>query len=419
MKPTRMHYFTNWRSRPVKAVCASVATFSLLFCLWSLTVWAEEPAACQQTAFALQEASTIRNLVAKRSVPCKRESKAEIKAFLQRSLEEDLPPERLKYEEMLYKAIGLIPEKYDYKQGLITFLVSQIGGYYDPKTKRFIMADWIPVGSIKGVLVHELTHALQDQHFDLVDFIKPENLTTDEGLARMALVEGDASAVMFDAMRANAHLPPLSSEVSIDSIILAQVLGQGMIKRVPESIKAMMLFPYTAGLRYAHTLLRKGGYSRINGAFRNAPRTSREILHPEDYLERPFRSAIPEAHEVMPGRLLYSDVLGEFGVSSIFAGRPSQKLTGVKAAVGWIGDRAVVVERSDGSIAIAWRTRWETSQDAAEFCSSYRDYLEYRHGGSFSADGVLKRQGGLIKLRCSTSEVLFSSLNLAEERTGN
>lgn len=396
----------------VKKIFTAVLALNALFCLWTLTVNAEVDSSCKQTRRSLQEASEIRNLNAKRDVPCRRESKAEIRRFLQRSLEQDLPPERLQHEETLYKAIGLLPEQYDYKQGLISFLVSQVGGYYDPKTKRFIMADWIPVGSIKGVLIHELTHALQDQHFDLLDFIDPKNLTTDEGLARMALVEGDASAVMFDAMRAKARLPRLSRETSIDSIILAQVLGQGMIKSVPESIKAMMLFPYTSGLRYAHALLREGGYSRINMAFKSTPRTSREILHPEEYLQRSFRSAIPRADEVIPGRLVYSDVLGEFGISSIFAGRPSQKLLGVKAAVGWMGDRAVIVEQSNATRVVGWLTRWETSQDAAEFCQIYREYLEYRYGPLFSKEGRLKEQTRGVSLHCATKEVLFTSSRL-------
>ena len=381
---------------------------TLLFALTTVSPsWADSVDYCKQTSRLLGEASRIRQLEPKRTVPCKLESRAQIRTFLDRSIEEDLPPERLYYEEILFKAIGLIPESYDYKEGLVRFLVSQIGGYYDPKSKQFIMADWLPSNSVPGVFIHELTHALQDQYFNLLQIIDPKQLTTDESLARMALIEGDASAVMFDALRARAKLTPLREEQSVDGIILAQVLAQGVVHGVPESIKGMMLFPYTTGLRFVHALLREGGYSKVDEAFKRMPKTAREILHPEDYLIGAFRSELPKAKDVLDGKIVYSDVLGEFAISSIFAGDGLQKLEGAKAADGWMGDRAVIVERSDKRHIIGWLSRWETERDAQQFCGAFQGALERHYGTVFTETRTALVKNGVLSISCGRKKVFF------------
>jgi hypothetical protein len=117
---------------------------------------------CALTDEALKHASEVRELKPLSAVPCVVEDKAAVTQFLQDTIREDLPPQKLAMEELAYRAIGLIPDSFDYQHGLVEFLVGQIGGYYNPKKKLFVMAGWLPASVQQGVAVHELTHALQE-----------------------------------------------------------------------------------------------------------------------------------------------------------------------------------------------------------------------------------------------------------------
>jgi hypothetical protein len=146
-------------------------------------------------------------------VPWGRVSEAELRREVAADFREDLPPERLAAVELSLKAFGLIPESMELATYVPELLTSQIAGFYDPHRKMLAVVDR-PGGLLgkdavarfgtevahkmeDGLLVHELTHAIQDQHFDLDRLSDPDPLS-DSGVARLALVEGDASLVMFD-----------------------------------------------------------------------------------------------------------------------------------------------------------------------------------------------------------------------------
>ena len=62
------------------------------------------------------------------------------------------------------------------------------------------MADWVPAEMQRPVLAHELTHALQDQHFGLEKFLKRIPGNDDASLARNSLIEGEGLAIMMDVV---------------------------------------------------------------------------------------------------------------------------------------------------------------------------------------------------------------------------
>jgi len=335
---------------------------------------------CALSVEALGHASAVRELKARSSVSCVVEDRAAVTRFIQDTIREDLPPEKLAMEERAYRAVGLLPDSFDYQHGLVDFLVSQIGGYYNPKKKLFVMAGWLPASVQGGVAVHELTHALQDQHYNLSSIINAKDATTDSGLAASALIEGDASAVMFDYERRAAGQAALQSAKSIETMLLLQIVGLGLGSEVPESLKSLLVFPYTSGLRFVHEMLKEGGYNLVHQAYSRVPSTTREILHPEQYLKRSFSPQIPANSELRGGpegvTPEYTDVLGEFGISVVFRGALATRDRGVSAAVGWVGDKLGIFPVRDGIRTISWLTRWESEEDATEFATLYREYLE-------------------------------------------
>lgn len=120
----------------------------------------------------LKETSKIRELPILYPVKSGTKSRAQIERMVLKNLSNESAPESLKNDELLLKKLGLVPKDFDYRSLILKLLTEQIAGFYDPKTKEFFLADWLPLDGQKSVMVHELTHALQDQHFDLTRFEK-------------------------------------------------------------------------------------------------------------------------------------------------------------------------------------------------------------------------------------------------------
>lgn len=342
---------------------------------------------CAIADTAIHDVSRIRQLKIKGNVPCLVRDKTQIKEYLLQEIAERIPPKKLQMEALVYRALGLIPEEYDYAKGIVDLYMNQIGGYYDPKRHHYVMAAWIPTMLQTTIAVHELTHALQDQYFDLRKFIDDKSENSDELLARTALVEGDATAVMMDYARGLMGQGPIAKEQSVESIMLQNVMGVSLMagKDVPQSLQLIMIFPYTSGLRFAHHLLRQGGYIKADEAFKQPPRTTEEILHPEKYLSGKADfvtfedSSLGQNSPFKAAKSVFRDTMGEFVISALLSTHLEDKSMAAQAAAGWGGDRVGVYENAlEKPEGIIWKTYWDTDLDAQEFYSAYIEVLKKR-----------------------------------------
>ncbi len=230
---------------------------------------------------------------------------------------------------------------------------------------------------IEFVLAHELTHALEDQRFGLRDV----SGGSDDGLlARLALTEGTATAVMTEYAR--RYLDPLALAGS------ALGLDTGT-HGVPRFIVQQLNFAYLRGAAFVDALYRRAGdWNVVNIAIRQRPPASTEqVMHPAKYLlgERP----LPVALDAAPGpgwRALDSGSVGEFPTFQLLAlGNP--EATARAAAAGWGGDRYRLWGRAGApvrcesgrscrrryALLAAWR--WDTAADRAQFARALRRYL--------------------------------------------
>lgn len=337
---------------------------------------------CGVARSAMVTAARIRQLTVRREVPCTIENREQVEKFLLNAVQSKIPTEKMRADEVIAKALGFIPEDFDYKAELVKLYLSQLGGYYDPERKRYVMAGWLPEMMQPTVAVHELTHALQDQHFNLETFIDDIHFTSDKLLARAALVEGDATAVMLDYQRELIGQEPISKVDNVDSFVLQTVLGMALSTTnnpAPEALKAALLFPYASGMRFVHHVLRKGGYRAVSDAFSHPPETTEEVLHPEKFgkAKSESRQISDEdiKREINNAEIRYSDTLGEFGVSALLSGAQTRRELAASAAAGWAGDRAVLFETPEKKEAVLWKTYWDSPRDAQEFFSTYREFL--------------------------------------------
>lgn len=341
---------------------------------------------CHIADSSLEQASKIRKLPIKKPVPCRVHNKDQVAKYLKDTIATKLPAEKLDMEEYVYKALGFLPAAFDYKKGILDLYLSQLGGYYDPDRKHFIMAAWLPEIMQTTIAVHEMTHALQDQYFNLQGFVDANIENSDLLMSRSALVEGDATAVMLDYARLLAGQPPLAQEKDVNSFIMQNVLGIAMMANasgVPQSMQSLLVFPYTSGLRFAHVLLQKGGYPEIDKAFKKVPRSTEEVLHPEKYFTdkadyKEFSDADFAAEQRATGNpVVYRDTLGEFAISALLGMYATDKSTAAQAAAGWGGDRVVVLRSADKSKrTIVWKIAWDTERDRDEFVTLFKDSLK-------------------------------------------
>ncbi len=120
----------------------------------------------------LKEVARIRGLELKGPVQKGIKSKEEIAQYLRERIRDEYDASELRREGKVLKKLGLIPQEMDYQEFILKLLTEQVGGYYDPDKKTFFISGWLPLEQQKPVMAHELTHALQDQYFDLNRFIK-------------------------------------------------------------------------------------------------------------------------------------------------------------------------------------------------------------------------------------------------------
>src|SRR3954452_14658657 len=113
-------------------------------------------------------------------------------------LDSSYPAARRHADEEVLKLLGLIPRRSDLRKINGAIFGEQVAGYYDPRRKRLTVVRG--ASGFEGVIVlaHELTHALEDQHFDIPE---PPPGTDDRSTASQATTEGTATALMLDYAR--------------------------------------------------------------------------------------------------------------------------------------------------------------------------------------------------------------------------
>lgn len=332
---------------------------------------AKNAAIVEATDEVLKETAELRELSIMRPVKSGAQSRADIERMIIKNLNEDTTPEEMRTSELALKKLGLVPADFQFRPFIIKLLTEQVAGYYDPKTQQFYLADWIDLDGQKPVMAHELTHALQDQHFNLRRFEKWPKGDSDAELAAHALIEGDATLAMSRYI-ARSPLRALAFLKSME----ASGGSSEEIDRAPRALRESLLFPYEQGTEWTTQVYRRDGWARVSQAFTDLPQSTEQILHPEKYFAReaPVKVELPDIRTTLgPGwkRIDY-DVNGEWSFYLILDQYLKASTESKRAAAGWAGDRyAVYEEPKTGQLLITQLSVWDTEDDAREFYNAY------------------------------------------------
>jgi hypothetical protein len=382
------------------------------------------------------EVARLRHLAFERAVPTRYQKPDEFRAFVRREIARELPATRSRDLTAALAHLGFLARPTDLAGVEEQAMTTQAGAYYDPAAKAFFVV-MVPSSDLMldTMSAHELTHALQDQHFDLERYLPSDDkLDEDAATARRFVAEGDATLVMLlYTMRTmlGDQITPAVLAVLRDQIekLAAQDLAAletqvrqqsalfgGMDGDIQKSIDAMddippavlvpLLDSYMKGALVALTAYERGGWAAVDALYRDPPSSTEQVLHPATKLypvrDRPRRVAL--AHSADPE--LAGNVLGELQWKVYF--ELWKVPHAAEAAAGWGGDRYSVTRRRDGRLIGRIATVWDTPKDAREFAAAYIASLEARWfdpgagpiaTGSPATTGIARRDGGRVFVR--------------------
>ncbi len=331
----------------------------------------------------LEQMSEITGLKVRAALKKTLRSRDEIHAYVIKQMDEDKDPAERYAGKRSAEAFGLIPKGFDLDGFMVDLLTEQIAGLYDPQTHEFYIADWIPLEEQRMVMAHELTHALEDQHFQIDAWEKAARPNDDAELAREAVLEGSATAAMIDYLlqgtgRSLKDLPEFDP-----SMLVGELGDSPTLKKAPPFIKDTLIFPYFAGLTFSAASLKTAGWSGLPELFARPPASTQQILHPELYRtgKVPAPVELPALEKALGAewKKLEENLLGEFGWQEVL----KQYLGAERAkplAEAWQGDRYSLYEQKQTKrLLLVARVRLASEGVAIRFFGQYSEALEKKH----------------------------------------
>jgi hypothetical protein len=323
-------------------------------------------------AEVMEQVETVRGLEFVEPVRAQPVTQAELVGRLERFLDYSYPERILGPRSLAWDTIGVIPDGASIREALISYSSGQVIGFYDPAGGELVfIGTEDPTPLERLTLAHELTHAIDDQHFGLERLNRLEAACLDEELAAgVGVVEG--SAQYFSLQVAQRFFSPGE---------LAQVLagggGSGPPASVPPFIQDLQLWPYLTGLQFVTTVATTEGVEGIDRALRELPEATEQVIHVERYPEdEPRTVGVPDLGPALGTGWRDLDVytVGEQWLSAAL-GLRLPGLDAAEAAAGWDGGR--YRSWTDGErVALALVTVWDSPDEASDFAGSMEEWLD-------------------------------------------
>ena len=325
--------------------------------------------------------SAITGLAFTRKVPYAVIGRDQLRRYLEDRMKESVKPEDIRAEELTLKMLGLIPQDYNLRDSTVDLLTEQAAAFYDYHKKKLFILENNSGPEAKFALVHELAHALADQHFRLDKYIHGGAKSDDAETARLAVMEGQASWLMSAYMSKQAGGPPDVPEAVLK--LMAASLESGadhypVFAQAPLYIRESLVFPYAQGMVFQDAVFRKIGREGFGQVFQRPPVSTQQILHPEKYFE-PAKAALPSlpALPTTKGlRKLGDGTLGELDYRVLLS-QYAGKVEGEKAAAHLVGGVYELREhKRDKSPVLACAALWDSPDSAQQFFALYREVLK-------------------------------------------
>ena len=354
-------------------------------------------------AFAAQDTGMPKRAVVKRQMV----GKTDVEKYASGRLAKEEYTQRFAQAELSMKKLGFLPREFNLRDFLVKATGANVAGYYDDETKTISLLNWVPTDRQEPILAHELTHALQDQNYDLRKWMKAaeaaakdkdkDSSNDDSATARKAVVEGQAMVVYVDYVLAPlgrnlADTPGLIYQM--EEAAVKAVADSQMLHDAPMILREAGTFAYNEGLIFEGELLHKGGKEMaFAGVFARPPRNSREVLQPDTYIngEKLPPVRIPDMHQLLNNEydVYDSGGIGELDVRALLKQYGQRKIADELSSA-WQGGAYVTYRRtksgagseiapSTSDLALLYVSRWKSPQAAERFAHFYAGAVSQRY----------------------------------------
>jgi hypothetical protein len=313
----------------------------------------------------------------------------EFSARVAETIAEDLDAEELAIDSRYLALLGMLPEGADLYGLYIDLYSEAVAGFYDGDEGELVVPaapdGFTPLQRV--TVVHELVHALTDQHFDFNDYYTTliDEGNGDDTSAYLAVIEGNAqraSIVYFESLSPFDAIQAATEALAFDSTVFDST---------PAWIQDDLLFPYRQGLTFIEAVLGAGGLAGVDETFIDPPTTTEQILDYEKYVVGEGPLDLPQAATELSGWDIHDEgSFGEWGLrlvlgESLLPGEATQ------AAAGWGNDRYTVYARGD-DVAIVLHYIGDAERDAEELADAFIAHI----GTSMNAGAPAESGGGLL-----------------------
>ena len=329
---------------------------------------------------------------------------ADIEKFTKDRLAREDFVKRFARSELTMKKFGLLPHDFNLREFLVKANGQQIAGLYDDETKVIWLLNTVSMEKQGPILAHELTHALQDQNYDLQHWAKAGGVRTkgkeDDGdmidessTARHAIVEGQAMVVYIDYLLApfGRNLKDTPAVVaSMEDSAVSATIDTELMHRAPMVLREAGSFPYRAGLFFeADILAQRGKQAAFQGIFAQPPRNTHEVFDSKAYLEHAKLTPvqIPDVRPLLGKdyEVFDSGAFGELDVRALLK-QFGDKHGADDFAPAWQGGTYIAfrhnqaaTEPTTADVAVLYVSHWKTSQAADHFARFYATTVSKRY----------------------------------------
>lgn len=326
-----------------------------------------------------------------------------------------------RWNDQVWKALFMVGENESSAEALQTVYGGSVTGFYSPAKAKIVLI--VPEGEdlqvSEATLVHELTHAMQDQYYDLSSE-RYTGATQDGDLAIDGIVEGEANYVEDRySERCGAEWECLSEPES--------TAGGG--DDVHLGILITVLNPYSDGPAYVAEMVEEDGWAAVDERMQNPPTSTSQVIHRNDSYATTnvsYEDTAENGWETYPDQGVDgAETVGEASIFSMFwyqsrafgadtfdweetlfdTSNPYETYNYEHpSSAGWAGDELYPYRNDEGDAerdGYVWVTEWQTEQDAREFHETYLAMLaahdvEHREDGVHEvADGPFRGAYGI------------------------
>jgi len=312
--------------------------------------------------------------------------------MMQSEITRDHSEDQLRIGSLTGAMTGVYPAGMDLKAETLKLMRSQVAGFYDPHAKQMVLvegaidigfwnsaADFVSRRDAIGqmLLAHELTHALQDQHFHIEQMIDQVKDNDDRDLALKAVAEGDATLAGYGYVVGN--LDEASIDAIVDRMNLLPKTVAAQSGDVPLGLSAPMIFQYADGVRFVADAYRRGGWAAVNAIYADPPQATLQIMNPELYFNR--LAQLVEINLTGYQQVLKDwskaddDTYGAMLLKVIIERNLGMTAPEIALAEHWSGDRMIVLEK-DRALTVLWIVSFSDGEMATRFGDVYASILD-------------------------------------------